>query len=239
MNETTAALVTGGSRGIGAAVALRLAEAGSDVALTYTADEESADRTVALIEKTGRRGLAIRADAADPASAAEAVERTVAAFGRLDVLVNNAAVFLTGDLDLDALDRTLDVNVRAPYLTSLAAARHLTGDGRIVTIGSNLNGRLPFPGLTAYAMSKSAMTGLTKGLARDLAPRGITVVLVNPGPTDTDANPAGGPAAATIAALTATGRYATPAEIAETVLYACTAPYLTGSVLTVDGGFTI
>ncbi|SCL68522.1 3-oxoacyl-[acyl-carrier protein] reductase [Micromonospora citrea] len=237
------ALVTGGARGIGAAIALRLAQDGADVAITY---ENSADRAAVVakqVEALGRRALAIRADSADPAAVRDAVDRTATALGRLDILVNNAAVFLVGpvtELGDDEVERTLAVNVRAPFLAAQAAARHLTEGGRIISIGSNVGERAVFPGLSLYSMSKTALIGLTRGLARELGPRGITANLVNPGPTDTDTNPADGPNAAAIAGFTALGRFAAPADIAATVahLAAPEAGYVTGAVVNVDGGFT-
>lgn len=238
------ALVTGGGRGIGAAVALRLAADGADVALTYETNAERAAVVGKQIEATGRRALVLAADSADPAAVRAAVDRTVAELGRLDILVNNAAVFLVGPVDElggEALDRTLAVNVRAPYLAAQAAARHLGEGGRIISIGSNVARRAPFPGLALYSMSKTALVGLTKGLGRELGPRGITVNLVNPGPTDTDANPADGPNAEAIAGLTALGRYAAPAEIAAVVAHLAgpDAGYVTGAVIDADGGFAI
>src|SRR4051794_496704 len=237
------ALVTGGSRGIGAAVARRLAADGSDVVLTYRADAAAADAVVKEIVAEGRRAVAVRADNADPDAMDAVVDRTVAEFGRLDVLVNNAAEFVVGplgELDRDTVDRVLATNVRAPFLAARAAAVRMGEGGRIVTIGSNMIGRTPFPGFALYSMSKTALVGLTKGLARDLGPRGITANLVNPGPTDTDANPAGGPQARVIAGLTALGRYGRPAEIADTVAHLAgpRADYVTGAVIDVDGGFT-
>ncbi|RZU77416.1 3-oxoacyl-[acyl-carrier protein] reductase [Micromonospora kangleipakensis] len=236
------ALVTGGSRGIGAGIALRLATEGADVALTYQRDDDRAALVVKQIEALGRRVLAVRADSADPDAVRAAVDRTVEELGRLDILVNNAAVFLVGPVEQlgpDELERTLAVNVRAPYVAAQAAARHMTGGGRIINIGSNVARRAPFPGLALYSMSKTALVGLTKGLGRELGPRGITVNLVNPGPTDTDANPADGPNAAAISGLTALGRYAVPAEIAGMVahLAGVDGGYVTGASIDVDGGF--
>lgn len=238
------ALVTGGSRGIGAGIALRLATEGADVALTYQRDDDRAALVVKQIEALGRRVLAVRADSADPDAVRAAVDRTVEELGRLDILVNNAAVFLVGPVEQlgpDELERTLAVNVRAPYVAAQAAARHMTGGGRIINIGSNVARRAPFPGLALYSMSKTALVGLTKGLGRELGPRGITVNLVNPGPTDTDANPADGPNAAAISGLTALGRYAVPAEIAGMVahLAGVDGGYVTGASIDVDGGFAI
>ncbi|MFI7283493.1 SDR family NAD(P)-dependent oxidoreductase [Micromonospora chersina] len=237
------ALVTGGSRGIGAAVALRLAREGADVALTY---ERRADRAAELVEQikaVGRRALAVAADSADPAAARAAVDRVAGEFGRLDLLVNNAGVFLTGpvtELGTDEIERTIAVNVRAPFVFAQAAVGHLTGGGRIVNIGSNVAERAVFPGLALYSMSKTALHGLTRGLARELGGRGITVNLVNPGPTDTDANPADGPNADAIRGFTALGRYAAPAEIAAVVAFLAgpDGGYVTGATINADGGFS-
>lgn len=251
MNETAGrvdessarvALITGGGRGIGAATAVALAEAGMDIVLTYESNADRAGETAALVEKTGQRALAVQSDAADPAAVTNAVETAVSAFGRLDVLVNNAADFSMAPLDevtLEALDHAIAVNVRAPFVAAQAAARHMEPGGRIITIGSNVVDRTPFPGLSLYAMTKSAATGLTKALARDLGPQGITANLVVPGPTNTDANPSDGPAAETIASLTALNRYADPQEIAATIAHLCNAPYITGATIHVDGGFTV
>ncbi|MGW3267782.1 SDR family NAD(P)-dependent oxidoreductase [Streptomyces sp. NPDC001056] len=241
--EGNAALVTGGSRGIGAAVALRLAEEGADVALTYEKNEVRATEVVERIKAVGRRALAVRADSADPAALTAAVDEAAAVFGRLDILVNNAGVFPVGpieDVGPAELDRTLAVNIRAPFEASRAAVRHMGRGGRIVSIGSNIADRAVFPGMALYSMSKTALAGMTKGLARELGPRGITVNLVHPGPTDTDANPADGPNAEAIAGLTALGRYARPSEIAATVAHLASAEggYLTGATIRVDGGFT-
>ncbi|MFF8991408.1 SDR family NAD(P)-dependent oxidoreductase [Streptomyces sp. NPDC014983] len=241
--EGNAALVTGGGRGIGAAVALRLAEEGADVALTYEKNEVRATEVVERIKAVGRRALAVRADSADPAALTAAVDEAAAVFGRLDILVNNAGVFPVGpieDVGPAELDRTLAVNVRAPFEASRAAVRHMGRGGRIVSIGSNIADRAVFPGMALYSMSKTALAGMTKGLARELGPRGITVNLVHPGPTDTDANPADGPNAEAIAGLTALGRYARPSEIAATVAHLASAEggYLTGATVRVDGGFT-
>jgi 3-oxoacyl-[acyl-carrier protein] reductase len=235
------ALVTGGGRGIGAAIAQRLAELGADVAITYARSKEHADDVVGKIGATGRRGLAIEADSADAAAVVAAVERVVEEFGALDILVNNAGIFPFGpieDTSLEEIDRTLDVHARAVYLASQAAVRHMPDGGRIISIGSNLAERVPFSGVTLYAMSKSALIGFTKGLARDLGGRGITVNLVQPGSTDTDMNPADGESADHQRELSALGRYADPSEVADTVAFLAGASgrNITGSVLTVDGG---
>jgi 3-oxoacyl-[acyl-carrier protein] reductase len=237
------ALVTGGSRGIGAAIALRLAEEGAAVALTYRTGKEGAAEVVEQVERMGGRALALQADSADPEALLAAVEETAATFGTVDVLVNNAGVFLVGPLDEIGpaeIDRTLAVNVRAAYVASQAAARHMGSGGRIISIGSNVAERAVFPGLALYSMSKTALIGMTKGLARELGPRGITVNLVHPGPTDTGSNPADGPNSSAIAGFTALGRYAEASEIAATVAHLASADgrYITGATIAVDGGFT-
>ncbi|WP_228454670.1 SDR family NAD(P)-dependent oxidoreductase [Streptomyces alkaliphilus] len=241
--EGNVALITGGSRGIGAAVALRLAEEGADVVLTYENGAERARGVVERIEARGRRALAIRADSADPGALTAAVDEVAATFGGLDILVNNAGVFLVGPLEnLGAaeIDRTLAVNVRAPFVASRAAVRHMGRGGRIISIGSNVAERAVFPGLALYSMSKTALVGMTKGLARELGPLGVTVNLVHPGPTDTDTNPAEGPNAEMITGFTALGRYAEAAEIAATVAHLASSDgaYITGASIHVDGGFT-
>ncbi|WP_208605842.1 SDR family NAD(P)-dependent oxidoreductase [Streptomyces albus] len=241
--EGNVALVTGGSRGIGAAVALRLAEDGADVVLTYQNSAERAAEVVERIQAAGRRAHALQADSAVPEALTAAVDEAATVFGRLDILVNNAGVFLVGPLETlgpAEIDRTLAVNVRAPFAASQAAARHMDRGGRIISIGSNVADRAPFPGLALYSMSKTALVGMTKGLARELGPRGITANLVHPGPTDTDTNPADGPNAGMIAGFTAVGRYAEAAEIAATIAHLASpeSAYVTGASIHVDGGFT-
>ncbi|MFD6998995.1 SDR family NAD(P)-dependent oxidoreductase [Streptomyces mirabilis] len=241
--EGNVALITGGSRGIGAAVALRLAEEGAHLVLTYEKNAERAGEVVEQIKARGPRALAIQADSAVPEALTAAVDEAAATFGRLDILVNNAGVFLVGaleDLGSAEIDRTLAVNVRAPFAASQAAVRHMDQGGRIISIGSNVAERAVLPGLALYSMSKTALVGMTKGLARELGPRGITVNLVHPGPTDTDANPADGPNAEMIVGFTAVGRYAEAAEIAATVAHLASADgaYITGASIHVDGGFT-
>ncbi|MDX2681411.1 MULTISPECIES: SDR family oxidoreductase [Streptomyces] len=233
------ALVTGGSRGIGAATALRLAQEGADVALTYVNGKEAAADVVAAVQALGRRAVALRADSADPAEAAGAVDRAVEALGGLDVLVNNAGVGVLGplaELALPDVDRVLAVNVRGVFLASQAAAGRMPAGGRIITIGTCMTQRVPGPGGTLYAMSKSALVGLTKALARELGPRGITANLVHPGPIDTDMNPADGPYAAGQATMTALGRFGTAQEVAATVAHLAGAAYVTGAEFAVDGG---
>ncbi|MFV0132883.1 SDR family oxidoreductase [Streptomyces sp. HMX87] len=231
--------MTGGSRGIGAATALRPAREGADVAVTYVHGKDGAEDVVGAVERLGRRAVALRADLADATEATGAVERAGDALGGLDVLVNNGGVGLLGPMDgisVADLDRVLAVNVRGVFLTSQAAASRMAAGGRIITIGSCMAQRVPGPGGTLYAMSKSALAGLTKALARKLGPRGITANLVHPGPVDTDMNPADGPCADGQAALTALGRFGTADEVASTVAYLASATYVTGAEFAVDGG---
>ncbi len=240
--EGKVAFVSGGSRGIGAAVALRLASAGADVAITFRQNKERAEEVVELIRREGRRAVAVRADSADPDALVDALDGTVREFGRLDILVNNAAAFPVGPIEQfgpDDIDQTIAVNVRAPFIASQAAVRHLGSGGRIINIGSNVAVRAAFPGFSLYSMSKTALIGLTKALGRELGPRAITVNLVNPGPTDTELNPSDGPMAGTVNGFTAVGHYADPADIAATVVFLAgpDARYITGATVNVDGGF--
>jgi 3-oxoacyl-[acyl-carrier protein] reductase len=240
--EGKVALVTGGSRGIGAAIAQRLAREGAAVALTYVSAAEKARSIATQIESDGGRALVINADSADPHATTEAVETTVKHLGRIDILVNNAGIFTGGPLEemtVEQVDRILAVNVRAVFLASQAAGRHMAEGGRIITIGSALTERVPAPGMTLYAMCKSALTGLTKGLARDLGPQGITATVVYGGLIDTDMNPADGPNADLFSSVTALGRYGTADDIAATVAYLAgdAGRYITGTAVTVDGGF--
>jgi 3-oxoacyl-[acyl-carrier protein] reductase len=236
------ALVTGGSRGIGAAIAKRLAREGAAVALTYTSSSAKADEVVSEIEAAGGKALAIQADSADATAVQNAVEQTVTTLGRLDILVNNAGVATIAPFDefsLEDFDRILDVNVRGVFVAIQAAAKHMGAGGRIVTIGSTNADRVPFAGAAPYAMSKAAIVGLTKGLARDLGPKGITVNNVQPGPVDTDMNPAEGEFSELVKSFLAIPRYAHGEEVAAMVAYLAgdEAGFVTGASLNIDGGF--
>jgi NAD(P)-dependent dehydrogenase (short-subunit alcohol dehydrogenase family) len=235
------ALVTGGSRGIGAAIALRLAQEGADVALTYERSADKAAEVVRAIEALGRKGFAIAADSADAAAIKRAVSDAAGALGGLDILVNNAGIWRGGaveDWTLEDIDATLAVNVRAVVLASQAAAAHLGEGGRIISIGSCLADRVVEPGVSLYAMSKAALIGFTKALARDLGPSGITVNIVHPGSTDTDMNPAAGPQADAQRAKMAIPRYGKPDDIAGMVAYLASeeARFVTAAGFAIDGG---
>jgi len=236
------ALVTGGSRGIGAAIVQRLARDGAAVAFTYSSAESAARDLVASIEAAGGKALALRADAADAAAVTAAVDQATAHFGRLDILVNNAGVLAWSPFEtftLEDFDRTLAVNVRSVFVATQAATRHMKDGGRVINIGSTNADRVPSAGGGVYAMSKSALIGLVKGLARDLGPRGITINNVQPGPTDTDMNPASGPQAEALHGLMAIPRHAHGTEIAGMVAYLASAEaaMVTGASLSIDGGF--
>jgi 3-oxoacyl-[acyl-carrier protein] reductase len=237
------ALVTGGSRGIGAAIARGLAEQGAAVALTYVAADDQAHAVAEHIQSQGGRALVIRADSADPDAVVAAVDQTAQELGTIDILVNNAGL-MAGHGDLEQvttqdIDHLLAVNVRAVFLACQAATRHMNRNGRIVNIGTCLTDRVPGPGVTLFAMSKSALTGLTKGLARDLGPRGITATIIHPGPIETDANPADGPGADFIRDATALGHYGTVDDVAATVVHLAgdAGRYITGTAISIDGGF--
>jgi len=240
--EGRVAFVTGGSRGIGAAVARGLADAGADVALTYLTAEDRAGEVAAAISERGQRPLVMQADSGDPAALRAAIERTVKERGRLDILINNAGVFPIGPVEevtVEEAERTLAVHALGGFVAAQAAARHMSEGGRIINIGSCFVDRVPYPGLSLYAMSKAALVGLTKGLARDLGERGITVNVVHPGSTDTDMNPADGPEADAEREYIALGRYAAPEEIAAIVvaLAGDSGRFVTGAAIAVDGGF--
>jgi 3-oxoacyl-[acyl-carrier protein] reductase len=240
------ALITGGSRGIGAGIARRLAQDGINVAFTYRDHSKAAQAVLTDIEHYQKKGIAIQVDAANALEIKPVIDQVMEQFGRIDILVNNAGYMDTSgamlpDIPLEVIDRTIMVNIRAAFLFAQNASIYLKNGGRIINIGSCLAGRVPGPGLTLYSMSKSAITGLTKGLARDLAERGITVNQISPGPIDTDMNPATGPSADFQRSLAALGRYGAPADIAAAVSFLASqdASFITGADITVDGGTNI
>jgi len=236
-----AVLVTGGSRGIGAAIAKRLAADGANVAITYTKGADAAASVVKEIEGIGRKAIAIRADAADAAAVKAAVEKTVATFGRLDVLVNNAGTAIPKPFEetsLEELDRVIDINVRGIFVATQAALKHMGKGGRIIMIGSCVGERMMTPGLVPYSATKGAVKMFTQGLSREVGTRGITVNNIQPGPIDTDLNPAAGEWATPQKANTALNRYGSVDEVAALVSFVAgpEASYITGANLTVDGG---
>lgn len=236
------ALVTGGSRGIGAAIARRLAADGAAVAVTYSSGQQKADEVVRSIVSTGGRAISIQADNTDVDAVRSAVAETVKKLGRLDVLVNNAGIAVLKPLEqltIEDFDRSVAVNVRAVFVAAHEAARHLPDGGRIITIGSTNADRMPFAGGSVYGMTKAAIAGLTRGLARDLGPRNITVDAVQPGPVQTDMNPAEGAFAEMLKSFLAIKRYAKGDEIAGMVAYLAgpEAAFVTGTCLNIDGGF--
>jgi 3-oxoacyl-[acyl-carrier protein] reductase len=236
------ALVTGASRGIGAAIAKALAAEGADVAITYEKSAEAAGEVVNAIMAIGRRSVAIQADSADAAAVQASVEKTVAELGGLDILVNNAGILRLSpvkDISLEDVNALLNVNVRAPIVASKAAIPHLGNGGRIINIGSFFADKVPGgAGLPVYALTKSALTAFSQGLARELGPSDITVNVVQPGSIDTDMNPAHGPFGEILRSITALGRYGKVEDIANIVTFLASpkAQYITGTALTVDGG---
>jgi 3-oxoacyl-[acyl-carrier protein] reductase len=235
------ALVTGGSRGIGAAIAKRLAADGATLAITYVKDAGAASAVVQAIELDGGKAIAIQADAADVEAVKAAVEKTVATFGRLDVLVNNAGTAIPKTFEettLEDMDRMIDINVRGTLVATQAALKHMKSGGRIITIGSAVGERVQTPGLVAYSATKGAVKMFTQGLSREVGSRGITVNNVQPGPIDTDLNPAVGDWAVPQKAATALDRYGHVDEIAAMVAFVAgpESSYITGANLTVDGG---
>lgn len=235
------ALVTGGSRGIGAAIAKRLAADGAKVAITYTKGADAAASVVKAIEGAGGKALAIQADAADADAGRAAIEKTVAAFGRLDVLVNNAGTAIPKAFEettLEDMDHMLDINVRGVFVATQAALKHMNEGGRIIMIGSSVGERVLVPGLVPYSATKGAVKIFTQSLAREIGSRGITVNNVQPGPIDTDLNPAAGDWAVPQKAVTALNRYGHVDEVAALVAFVAgpESSYITGANLTVDGG---
>ncbi len=240
--DSKVALVTGASRGIGAAIARRLAAEGAAVVITYLQGADAAEDVIAAIKASGGRAVAVQADSRDARAIEAAVAAAVEAFGGLDILVNNAGIFQVGPLEtlsVEDFDTTMAVNLRAAFVASKAAAAVMSDGGRIISIGSNLAVRAREPGLSLYTTSKAAVAGLTQALARDLGPRGITVNVVHPGSTDTDMNPAEGPAASHQKGLMATqAGFAAPDEIAGVVVFLASpqARSVTGAAWTIDNG---
>ena len=235
------AVVTGGGRGIGTAIVRRLAEEGADIALSYNSTRKGAEEMVGEVHALGRRCVAIHADAAEAGSARVMIDEAVAALGGIDILVNNAGVANVGllqELGEDEIQQMLDINIRSVVLTCRAALDHLPSGGRIITIGSALADRVFSEGLAPYAMTKAALAGFTRGLAREVGPRGINVNIVHPGSTYSDMNPPGNPRETWLRSLTALNRYNDAADIAATVAFLASddARQITGTALTVDAG---
>lgn len=237
------ALITGGSRGIGLGIVNSLVNKGVNIAFTYEKSTNAAQSIVNHIEKAGKKALAIKANNTKPEEIIHAVNQTVDKYGKLDILVNNAGIFPYGpyeDVTLEEFDNTLAIHVKAVFVAIQAATLHMKSGGRIINIGSCLAERVPEPGVALYAMSKSALSGLTKGLARDLGSRNITVNTVNPGSTDTDMNPADGPGAKEELKHIALGRYGQVEDIAAMVTHLAGdgGRNITGTSIAVDGGFS-
>jgi 3-oxoacyl-[acyl-carrier protein] reductase len=235
------ALATGGSRGIGAAIAKRLAADGASVAITYATDADGASSVVKAIEQSGGKAVAIQANAGDAQADENAVAKTISTFGRLDVLVNNAGTAIPKrfeDTTLEELDRVIDINIRGTFMVTKAALKHMKSGGRIIMIGSCVGERVMTPGLVPYSATKGAVKMFTQGLSREVGSRGITVNNVQPGPIDTDLNPAAGEWAVPQKAATALDRYGSVDEVAALVAFVAgpEASYITGANLTVDGG---
>ncbi|KUI34671.1 oxidoreductase [Mycobacterium sp. IS-1496] len=238
------ALVTGGSRGIGAEIVRRLTADGAAVAFTYAASGTNAEKLVAEVTADGATAVAIQADAADSAQTASAVDRAVAELGGLDVVVNNVAVAHIAPIDGypgEEFDRQVAINIGSMFWTTRSAIKHLSDGARIINIGSINADRIPGPGLSVYGMTKGAVSSFTRGLARELGPRGITVNNVQPGPIDTDANPDSGDFAESLKRVTAQGRYGHTTDVAAFVSFLAgpESGYITGANLNIDGGFTV
>ena len=235
------AVITGGSRGIGAAIVKRLAADGARVAFTYARDADAAASVVKEIERSGGKAMAIQADAADAAAVKAAVDKAAATFGQLDILVNNAGTAIPKPFEeatLEEIDRVIDINIRGVYVATQAALKHMKSGGRIIMIGSAVGERVAAPGLVPYAGTKGAVKMFTQALAREIGGRGITVNNVQPGPIDTDLNPASGDWAVPQKAATALNRYGHVDEVAAVVSFVAgpESSYVTAANLTVDGG---
>lgn len=241
--EGKVALVTGGSRGMGADIAKKLAARGANVVLTYSASPDRAHEVVNAIKAVQGNAIAIKADSGKVEDIQQAIRRTVSTFGALDILVNNAGIMIKEDVaayTMDDFDRMLDVNVKAIFVGAQEAVKHMKAGGRIINIGSIMSDYAIFPTASVYTMTKAAVAGLTRGLARDLGPRGITINNVQPGPVDTDMNPADGPAADMMRSMMPVGRFGTGADIAHVVAFLASpdSSFITGAQIHVDGGAT-
>jgi 3-oxoacyl-[acyl-carrier protein] reductase len=239
--EGKTALVTGGSRGIGAAIAKRLAADGAKVAITYSNGADAAAAVVKAIESAGGKAIAIQANATDPKAVQAAIDKTISALGKLDVLVNNAGTAIPKKFEettLEELDQVINLNIRGVFIATQAALKQMSHGGRIISIGSCVGERMMTPGLVPYSATKSAIRMFTQGLSREVGDRGITVNNVQPGPIDTDLNPASGDWAVPQRAATALNRYGKVEEVAALVAFIASpeASYITGANLTVDGG---
>lgn len=235
------ALVTGGSRGIGAAIVEALAKDGYDIALSYANSADAAEKIAEKVRALGRKAVTIKANGATVEGNKAVIAKTIADFGRIDALVCNAGMFPYGPInetDVEEIEKVLNLNVRAVMIETAEATKHMQKGGRLIFIGSAFGARAPFPGISLYAATKAALRGFAKGVARDLGPKGITANVIEPGPIDTDMNPAEGEVAKLISSFVATGAYGTVADIASTVAFLASpqAEYITGAAIPVDGG---
>lgn len=235
------AFITGGSRGIGAAVTTQLALEGARVAFTYNNSEERAQAVKKEIESKGKEAIAIKADSADPVALRSAIATVVSYWGNIDILVNNAGIFIGGTVEqatIEDFNRTVAVNVQSVFVATREILPHMKEGGRIINIGSNMADRIAMAGASLYGMSKSALIGLTKGIARDLGPKKITANLVQPGPTNTEMNPEDGPTSSMQIAMTALSHYGKPNDIASLVVFLASeeSGFITGTAITIDGG---
>lgn len=238
------AFVQGGSRGIGAAIVSKLAEQGATVAFTYANSDQAANRLVDELSANGLKVIAIKADSSSSQEIIDAINKIVAEFGKIDILVNNVGIFIMNkiqDVTLEEIEKIMAVNIKSVIIASHEVAQHMPDYGRIINIGSINAERVPSAGLTLYSMTKSAIKGLTKGMARDLGERFITVNNIQPGPVDTDMNPADGEMASSLIDIMAIKRYGYKNEIAALVSWLCSedASYITGANINVDGGYGI
>jgi 3-oxoacyl-[acyl-carrier protein] reductase len=238
------ALVTGGSRGIGAATAIQLAADGATVAISYSSSEAAAREVIATIEASGGKAIALKADQADATAVKALIAEVVERLGRIDILVNNAAVFVTGTVaettDTSGFERQQKINYEAVVTAIREAARAMESGGRIISISSALAWRSTWPGLADYSATKRAIEGYSKGAARDLGPKGITVNVIGTGSTNTEMNPDNSPFAEAQAAATALGRFGRAEEIASVVAFVASpaASFITGAIIPVDGGYS-